>query len=362
MTKQNLASMLLIATTWVLAFQVDGVLADRPEKEESPVEREIFVPFGDLHVILDSDAQRVFMTREEYDSLAAKAERARRPEAAKQPAAILSAAYEAKIEEHRARMTGTLIVTAPDENIHAVVLDLSGVALRSAMLDDKPAAIGRNSEGVPVLFVSGTGSHTLTIEILAPIETAAAQRSLSFQVPTPPAAQLQLSVPGNVEIKSGATIIRRIHNDNNSEPETVFDLLPRRGQNTLVMSLNNRQLQKDRVVVAHSVVFDQITTAFEKLNAKLSLSVLHGAADQFQFDVPSGFEILSVSAPELSRWAVNGEGEKRVLEVQLHEPTSDTVSIQHRGRTHADAFDRLEIAQTDSKRRCRPGDRYRIDT
>ena len=106
--------------------------------EEAP-QREIFVPFNDLHVILSGDVQRVFVTREEYEALAAKAKKASRPDEPVQPAAVLSADYVATIEENRARLLGTLVVTAPGDALSAVELDLSGVALRSATLDDKPA-------------------------------------------------------------------------------------------------------------------------------------------------------------------------------------------------------------------------------
>ena len=177
-----------------------------PAKSEAPQseapQREIFVPFDDLHIILSSDVQRVFVTREEYEALAAKAKLASKPEGSVQPAAVLSADYVATLDENQARFLGTLIVMAPDEALHAVQLDLSGVALRTATLDNKPAALGRDSAGIPILFVSGAGRHELKLEILAPVDTAVAQRTLAFQIPTPPATRLKLTVPGNVEIKS----------------------------------------------------------------------------------------------------------------------------------------------------------------
>ena len=42
---------------------------------QSPIKplREIFVPFEDLNVILESQTQRVFLTRQEYDALVEKA-------------------------------------------------------------------------------------------------------------------------------------------------------------------------------------------------------------------------------------------------------------------------------------------------
>ena len=131
--------------------------------DEAPPLREIFVPFADLHVILSADAQRVFMSRQEYETLAAEAKKSTAPHVKKQPAAVLSADYAATMEEHRARLLGTLAVMAPDENVSAVDLDLSGVALRWATLDGKPAALGRNPAGLPVLFVRGAGRHELKL-------------------------------------------------------------------------------------------------------------------------------------------------------------------------------------------------------
>ncbi len=296
----------------------------RPAADEPP-RREIFVPFSDLHVILSADVHRVFVTREEYEDLAAKARKASEPEASKQPAALLSADYVATIEEHRARLLGTLVLTAPDDAVHEVALNLSGVAIRSATLDGKPAPLALRNAAVPVLFVTGAGRHELKLEILAPLETAAAQRTLSFQIPTPPATRFRLTAAGYVEIKSGATVIRRDVDE--QRQVTQFELLPRPGNNSLVLSLNNRQLQKERVVVAHAVLIDEITSGYERLHATVSLSVLHGATDQFRFSVPAGFEVTSVSAPQVARWAVVTEDGQRILDVRLREAISDSLSL-----------------------------------
>ncbi len=310
-------AMLIVAD----ARAADAVAAS--PNDERP-QREIFVPFEDLHVILSGDVQRVFVTREEYEALAAKAKQAARPEEHKQPAAVLSADYTATIEETRARLVGMLVVAAPDDALSAVELDLSGVALRSATLDDKPAALGRNPAGSPVLFVSGAGRHSLKLEILAPLDTAAAQRTLSFQIPTPPATRIKLTVPGNVEIRSGATVIRR---DVDHRPATTFDLLPRHGPNSLVLSLNNHQLRTESVVVAHAVLIDEITSAYERLYVTESMSVLHGAAEQFRFALPDGFEVTNVSGPQVARWAITAENARRILDVRLREPATDNVAL-----------------------------------
>ena len=157
--------------------------------------REIFVPLADLSAILLADVERVFVTRAEYEALEAKALAAARPAESTQPAAVLSAQYKASIEENRARLAGhdASQYRRPDEALSARRVGPGRASpCGSATLDDRPAALGRNAAGVPVLFVSGAGRHELKLEILATVETAAAERSWSFQIPTPPATRLRL--------------------------------------------------------------------------------------------------------------------------------------------------------------------------
>ena len=78
-------------------------------------------------------------------------------------------------------------------------------------------------------------------------------------------------MPGNVEVKSGAEVIRR--EIDTAANVTRFELLPQRDQTTLVMSLNNRILLQQRVVMARSVLIDELTQTYDKLHATVSLAV-----------------------------------------------------------------------------------------
>ena len=93
------------------------------------------------------------------------------------------------------------------------------------------------------------------------------------------------------------------------------------------MSLNNKQLQKQRVVVARSVVVDEVAEAYERLHVTVSLGILHGSTDQFRFVVPAGFEITTVATPLLARWEVKEIEKQRVLDVRLRESTTETVVL-----------------------------------
>lgn len=318
-------SMILTALLATLLLAGGGLSAAQdPDPARQPKVREIFVPFEDLNVLLEAGPRRVLLSRAEYDELLKQAKQA--PESrAPQAAVLVSAEYTASIRQERAQLTGRLVVDVLEEGLHAVPLDLGGVGLQSAKLDGRGAAIGRAADGRPTLLVEGTGRHELVLEMVAPLQTTAARQVLQFRLPRPPAARLRLSVPGDVDVKSGAEVASRVVDE--AGEQTDFELLPNEGDTTLVMTLNSRLLRQSRTVVARSVLVDEVTEAYEKLHATVSLAILHRAVDRFRFALPDGFEITQVSSPLLARWDIEEENGRRVLGVQLQEQTTETVVL-----------------------------------
>jgi hypothetical protein len=320
-----------------------GTTALAHEPGSAPL-REIFVPFEDLNIILEGPTQRVFLTREEYDALIAKAKT--KPLAhVPHKVALVAAEYDATLEEGRAIITGQLTIEVLDDGLFPLPLDLAGVGIRSAILDDKPAPLVRgplapraeshlaerddhtgDEHQRPVVLLEGKGLHKLTLSLTAPLSTAAAQQSLNVTLPTTTAARLKLAVPGNVEVKGGAAVIDRQYDKEANL--TRLELLPQRGGMSLVMSLNNRLLQAERVVVARSVLVDEVTQGYERIHATVSHRVLHGAVDKLRFAVPAGFEVTRAESPLLARWETKQEGDAKVLELTLREPTTEQIVVE----------------------------------
>ncbi|MCE9524418.1 MAG: hypothetical protein K8R36_00020, partial [Planctomycetales bacterium] len=290
---------------------------------------EIFVPFEDLNIILENDNQRVFLNRKEYDELVAKA--VSKPDVkAPHSAAVLAATYDGKLEEGRALIQGSIQIEILNDGIQAIALDLANVGIRSAMLDGKAAPLGRNEHGQVILFVEGKGKHELKLALTALLQTSAATQTLQLTLPSTAATKLTLSVPGNVEVKAGASVISRSYDM--AANVTKLELLPPRGGLAVVMSLNNKTLQDQRVVVANSVLVTEVTQGYERIHARVAHRILHGAVDKFRFTVPAGFEVTRVESPLLARWEMKTEmvagKEARVLEAQLREPASDIVTLE----------------------------------
>ncbi len=300
-----------------------AALATAPDPDAPPFVRELFIPVEDLHVLLEHDPHRVMLSREEYESLLSRVERAGKVHPP-QSTVISSAVYDARIEDERAILTGRLTLDLLEEGLHAVDLVFSGVGLREAILDESPAPIAP-AEGHWRVFIEGRGTHSLTLEMVTPIETTAARQVMNVQLPTPSATRFHLEVPGDVEILSGAsTLSREIDED---PARTRFELLPTRDRLALVMTLNSRSKRQDRVVIARSVVVDEITAGVERIHATFSMDVLHRGVDRFTWRIPEGFDIKQVQSSQLDRWSIETENDERHLVVDLRETTTDTVVL-----------------------------------
>lgn len=185
-----------------------GSLGIAAESSVQPI-REIFVPFDDLNVLLQSDAERVFLTRDEYEELIERAKKTP-VEHAPHNVLLLSADYNTTIEQQRAAIRGTLWVEVLEPGLHAIPLEMQSVGIRTATLDGEPASLGRNPQGQVTLFVEGRGKKQLELDLVTVLQTSAAQQSLQFTLPTPSATRLRVSVPGNVEVQSGARWCREV--------------------------------------------------------------------------------------------------------------------------------------------------------
>ena len=87
-----------------------AVLADeKPAAAEAKI-REIFVPFEDLNVLLEGQDQRVLLTRKEYDDLLAKAQFAPPGEKSPRSRVLLSAEYDATVQDGRATIRGIIVL------------------------------------------------------------------------------------------------------------------------------------------------------------------------------------------------------------------------------------------------------------
>ncbi len=317
----SFAGLLLVLLVAGLLMSAAGLAAGAPAEG---VVRELYVPFEDLHVVMEGGPRRVLLSREEYEDLLARAVTLpHRP--APLGALLLAADYRGRIEEDRAVVVATLHLEVLRPGLHAMPLELDHVGLERARLGESAAALGRSEDGTLVLFVEGIGRHRLTLEMTVPVETTAARQTLAFRLPRVPAGRFRLRAPGDVEVRSGATVVDRAVVDGGAE--TRFELIVPEGDTTLVLTLNSRLHGRQRAVISRGVVVAEVTAAYQRLHARFACDVLHQAVDHFRFTLPEGFEVTEVEAAEMSQWSVEEGPEGSVLSVRLREATTEPVVL-----------------------------------
>ena len=118
----------------VLSLTAHGFSDEQKKNSIATPAREIYVPFEDFNVLLESQTRHVFMTRKQYQELVRRAAVA----PAKQApvgTSILSANYQAIIEPGRARVLGKLQLEVLAGGVQTIPLEISGVGVLSAILD-----------------------------------------------------------------------------------------------------------------------------------------------------------------------------------------------------------------------------------
>lgn len=336
-----IAFLLTIATTTLLPAQT---LA-KQQKATDEKQRRIFVPIDDLNILLlEGNSNRVLMTDQEYQKLLEDAKQ-KEIRLAPENSAVINASYEGEIQDGIALIRGSLTIRTLNDGPIAIPLQIGGVAIRQASIGEnlqrRPASLYRDAQGQLFLLTgfdevgedaNGEAENAeqviaLTIKMMVPITTTAARQSLSFLLPTSSATELKMKVPGNVEVKSGVSVVKRAYIEEANVTE--FELLPQRKTMNIVMSLNNKKLKDEQVVVARAVSIHELTPHDQQLHTTCSVDVINGAVEQFSFKIPAGHQVESVDTRLLSQWSVEtGQNDKKAtLNIELREATREDFVI-----------------------------------
>jgi len=300
-----------------VALQANNITSKASDPKSS--NREIYVPFEDLKSILASGTERIFMSREQYSDLLKKAN-VKPGTLPPQNTALIGASYHIQVDDDHAVVTGKLQVESLAAGVQLLPLPLVGVSIKRVAIGDRSMALVKQGNQPLKLVLDKPGIHQVDLQFELPVKHSAAQQSLGFQLPTTAATTITMTVPGNIELKSGASVLkRRVDEEANV---THFEILPSSSAVNLVMSLNNKRLQADRVIQARNVVVAELAEAFERIHVSTSIKVLHGAVGTLEFQVPAGFEITNVETSLLARWLVTENDMRRVLKVELTETTT----------------------------------------
>lgn len=324
-----------------LGIMVSEIQAqDNSDNKQPKTVREIFVPESEFGAILSGCTDRVLLPRNEFELLEKEAERIaeeKKKNAEKTKSArpegidfvLLSSQSKIQILGEQALITTDLEYELFTDELIAIPISLENVVLQSAMRNQGPALIGKKEESY-LFFTAKKGKHRLQLKCVTSLKVDSTRQEISAKIPQGAISQLFLEAPGDVDLLSGATVVKRtVDGPQENQPEnralraTRLELLQSSENVHLVLSLNSHKMREVRTVLARSVQFDEITPFYNRIHATVSLNVLFQPIENFRFSVPENFEITDVRCTQLNRWKMN-DGK---LEIDFHEPTSGQITI-----------------------------------
>ena len=287
--------------------------------------REIYVPFKDLKSVLAGSIERIYLPRSEYESLLKKAD-VKPGDTPPQKTVLRKARYDLVLHEDFASIKATMEVESLEQGLQLLPLKFAGVSVLKVSIDGDEAPVVRSNPQIISVLLQRKGKFTVAMELATPVRHAAAEQSFAMELPHAANESIGMTVPGNIEIKSGASVVQRqIDQEANT---TTFELLPRPGPLAVTMSLNNKRLQTERQIVARSVVVDELNDSLERLHATYSMEIVQGATSKFEYEIPAGFEVTNVDSPDLARWSVKDVDSVQTLTVEFRTPQTKPVTVR----------------------------------
>ena len=189
-----------------------------------------------------------------------------------QKSVLRKARYDLLLHEDFASIKASLEVESLEQGLQLLPLKFVGVSVLKVTLDGEDAPVVRTNPQTISLLLKRPGKFAVTMELATPVRNAAAEQSLSLELPHAANESIGMRVPGNIEIKSGASVVERQVDDEANVTE--FELLPMPGPMVVTMSLNNKRLRTERQIIARSVVVDELNTSFERLHATYSMEII----------------------------------------------------------------------------------------
>jgi hypothetical protein len=334
--KTNVPRWLRISMLMLLSYCV--VFGDVPPAiaQQDEMKREIYVPFDDLKTVLASGIQRIYLPRNEYEDLLKKAN-VKPGDTPPQQALLLSAKYRINILGDSALVVGDFQVESLAVGLQQLPLGFSGVSILDVTVDEDAASLVRDSEQLVRLLLPSIGKSQVQFSMSAAVHHAAAEQTLTVLLPHAANSKIDLIVPGNIEIKSGASVLKRTVDE--EQNVTRFELMAKPGLLQITMSLNNKRLKTEEIVVARNVLVAELTQAIQRLHGTFSMQVQQGAASDFRFAIAAGFQVTDVQAPGVSRWSVAEEDSQQILTVEMRVPQTEDLLIKITALNSSPALD-----------------------
>jgi hypothetical protein len=326
----------LTTTALLLAMFLTPGLVSAQEQNAAP-EPDAKLP---NHVVLPytgddpSTADRVYIPQHLYLELYKRAhpEETTKPDAPFGGLAIetlISAEFKESGKESLVHIKSRIVLRSLRDTQVAVSLPFREVALTSAIMNGKPAAVQTVGPGYEVL-VDKAGLYVLDVEFDVPAITEGPAGRFTLKTNPTAAAKLSVQLPkimGDRDLKvNGATGLYRIR-ETETGPMLETAIVDRVGD--ITVSWQPRAVRGAGNTIVHvdtgaAIVVDD---AGLQVNHQFAYKVRQGAINEVVFQAPLALAIREISGPDVGGWQLDGEKDSTRLKVFLRRTVEDQTNI-----------------------------------
>lgn len=281
--------------------------------------RNVYIPADQVKVLFGDSSQGVLMPRERILELWERARSETAPETVPFDAVLTQAAYEAELEQHQWSVSGRIQIVKLSPGWQEIDLPLGGLAIESAIVDDRPAWLGQRSDGSVFLLLQAAGRFELRLQMSAALVSADGDLAATLKLPPVPASEMLLRLDAGRRLQLGEMVLQP---DQVDEDRHVFRIAV--GQRELVPLVVSELVaggNRTPLVFVSSRLTGHIEPAGFRWEAELDLEVYARATDEFELRLPGSVDIAGIEGPQLSRWTVQAQDDgTQAVTLAFHEP------------------------------------------
>jgi hypothetical protein len=336
--------LLLMATQMTGALQAADKPTAKPSSPATPAANSSSPKTPTIVIPYDPDgdplaAERVYLPYAKFLELWHQAH----PEKRSRPAApidglVTAASYSAKLvdapdgKSQQLSITGRLVVENFRTQRITLPLPLSGIALRTATLDGKAAAILSQpaAKGMPgrlEVVVPTAGTHVLDIIFDRPVIIAGPTGQLTLTLEPVSSGTFSFTLPAaelKVRVAGGAGTFRRVKTDDGERIDVPID---QGGRLSLAWQPERIKGEIAALVQAQATTAVVLDDAGVRLATAYRFGVRQGSLSRVTFVLPERLRIRRITGPDVAGWQIEGNAAARTMQVFFRRNVDDSTQI-----------------------------------
>ena len=266
----------------------------------------VYIPVDELDALIKRDRSGVLLPRAQFEALKKQAkENSGGVELPQSNIVIHDATYQTKVSDHQLLIEAIISFRQFKQQLTVLNLPLSGLAVESANLDQRPAMIARSSGKTAMLqlFSQQPGEHQLVLQLSVPLNTVGSDQVSQFQLLPDIASRFKIEIPSNQHLIVNDLKVKSSVSENKN---AIYEF-PIGGEGLVNLKITEqaRQQSNDSLIFARTAIGVSVSPGKVAWQAQSALNIFGQSLDRIVLSVPQSLEIVSVESTGLESWVLN---------------------------------------------------------